>query len=113
MRRAGFTMIAVVFVIVILGIISSVAMTKIVGTRTDALVSNTLSDFNTAIKDFSGYYTANGRFDIDITQTYPLQKMTAVNIIRNGDFYQYLIDGQQCFSFKEFSDGGRIVFNKM
>ena len=49
MRRAGFSMIEVVFVIVILGIVASISMSKLFSPKTDSLVTNTLSDFNTAI----------------------------------------------------------------
>ena len=60
MKRAGFTMIELIFVIVILGILAAVAIPKLAATRTDAGVSKMASNLSTVVSDLGAYWTANG-----------------------------------------------------
>ncbi|WP_152183681.1 type II secretion system protein [Sulfurimonas indica] len=60
MKRAGFTMIELIFVIVILGILAAVAIPKLAATRTDAGVSKMSSNIATVVSDAGAYWTANG-----------------------------------------------------
>ena len=61
--KKGFTMIELIFVIVILGILASVAIPKLAATRDDAEVSKAATNLTTAISDITAYYTAKGAFD--------------------------------------------------
>ena len=60
--KKGFTMIELIFVIVILGILASVAIPKLAATRDDAEVSKAATNLTTAISDIAAYYTAKGQF---------------------------------------------------
>ncbi|WP_434580990.1 type II secretion system GspH family protein [Sulfurimonas sp. NW15] len=60
MKRAGFTMIELIFVIVILGILAAVAIPKLSATRDDAKVSTEVSNLATCISDAGSEYTADG-----------------------------------------------------
>ena len=62
MKRSGFTMIELIFVIVILGILASVAIPKLAATRDDAKVSKALSELATLKSDLSSYYTSQGTY---------------------------------------------------
>jgi general secretion pathway protein G len=50
-------------VIVILGILASVAIPKLAATRDDAKISKALSELATLKSDLSSYYTAQGKYD--------------------------------------------------
>ncbi|MBZ7980920.1 type II secretion system protein [Campylobacter sp. RM12640] len=64
--KKGFTMIELIFVIVILGILAAVAIPKLNATRDDAEIAKALSNFSTIISDISSYYTAKGDFAANI-----------------------------------------------
>jgi len=56
MKRAGFTMIELIFVIVILGILAAVAVPKLAATRTDAALASSKSDIGTISQAIPAYY---------------------------------------------------------
>ena len=63
MRRSGFTMIELIFVIVILGILAAVAIPKLMATRSDAKISKMASNIQTAKNEIAAYVTATGKFE--------------------------------------------------
>jgi len=76
--RKGFTMIELIFVIVILGILAAVAIPKLTATRDDAQVARGASNIATAVQDIGAYYTARGSFG-------NLQDMTNVEFDNDGN----------------------------
>ena len=60
--KKGFTMIELIFVIVILGILAAVAIPKLAATRDDAEVAKVASNIQTLISDLGAYYTSQGKF---------------------------------------------------
>ncbi len=67
MKRAGFTMIELIFVIVILGILAAVAIPKLAATRDDAKISKLAANAATLVNDYGAKYTASGDFNASTT----------------------------------------------
>ena len=64
--RSGWTVIELIFIILILGILASIAIEKLATTRDDAKLSVDVSNMATCIRDASHTYTATG---VDFTET--------------------------------------------
>ncbi len=114
MKRSGFTMIELIFVIVILGILAAVAIPKLAATRDDAKISKALSELSTAISDMGAYYTAHGTFANPSTMTNVTDlNGTFSSSSGTGTFYYYTPknDGtpEQCVKFDVNNSGGSLA----
>ncbi len=117
MKRAGFTMIELIFVIVILGILAAVAIPKLAATRDDAKIAKGASDVSTALSDMGAYYTAHGSFakvgDMTNVKFVTTKDGTtdAVNTDLNGTNTVYFNDSTDtsCLSFKATAVDGNLT----
>ena len=104
--KKGFTMIELIFVIVILGILASVAIPRLAATREDAEISAAVANLRTLVNDATAYYTVKGEFGSatwnQITNV-PLSSATT-KALNTGA--KLKAGGEDCISFQMFEKAG-------
>jgi prepilin-type N-terminal cleavage/methylation domain-containing protein len=64
-RRAGFTLIELVFVILIIAILGAVALPKLMATRQETDIVKHTNEIKAAIREIINYYNTTGRLEED------------------------------------------------
>ena len=107
--KKGFTMIELIFVIVILGILASVAVPRLAGTKADAEISAAVANLRTLVSDLNTYYVATG--DISAATTWnqitnvPLEGATAAAV--SGSATAHLtVGGEDCIGVHIVAEAG-------
>nr|WP_321318612.1 type II secretion system protein [uncultured Campylobacter sp.] len=113
--KKGFTMIELIFVIVILGILASVAIPRLAATREDAEISAAVANLRTLVSDASAYYTAKGEFPNgtgttgvkwnEITNV-PLKNATTAAVVGSSATAHLTAGGKDCIGVHVVNKNG-------
>jgi prepilin-type N-terminal cleavage/methylation domain-containing protein len=116
--KKAFTMIELIFVIVIIGILSAVAIPKLAATRDDAQISSIVSNAKIAIADFESYYMSVGN---TIWNTTTINNATSALLLTScntpieantsisPNTFVLCHDNMVCMSFETTEEGHLIV----
>jgi general secretion pathway protein G len=122
--KKAFTMIELIFVIMIIGVLAAVAIPKLVANRDNAKVSNELNSLATYINDVTTYYMATGIlnvshssaelhcFNISSNTTSATNNTISLDVINGGDANgeEYCNNAQSVAVKKGLSGETRITF---
>ena len=117
--KKGFTMIELIFVMVVLGILASVAIPRLAGTREDAEITTGIANIRTLLSDITVFYVAKGNFNgtkwRDITNV-PLSSATGNAVNGSTASAKLKAGGKDCIGVRLVNKAGavpaHIVFSK-
>ena len=124
MRKSknAFTMIELIFVIVIIGILAGVAIPKLAATRDDAKAAISLSELALLVREMGNYYTANENYNTGANSVTNLTNIelhvdtacaTLATEVSSGNSYYYCTNNgallEACVSIIPNNSEGRLT----
>jgi len=119
--RNAFSMVELIFVIVIIGILAAVAVPKLSATRDDAKVSTLISHAKNTLDDFQSFYTSqsNNRWtSASVTEAtdVPLEKTGCGGLVDTSTAlspatFELCNNGVTCLTFTTIDEGNLTIAN--
>ena len=119
--KKAFTMIELIFVIVIIGILAAVAIPKLAATRDDAAITQIVANERLLLQDFQNYYTSQGNSkwlseDITKVTSVYLDETTCGNPVDTSsdlspNTFVLCHDNVICLSFTTIDEGNLTITN--
>jgi len=117
--QKAFTLIEVIFVIIIIGILAIVAIPRLSATYDDAKATVAVNNIGTLINDISSYYTSHDKYSNnlnDMTNINDINYTTSwSSITQSGVFTYYTLDNQlnlePCISFSIQNRDGNLTIS--
>ncbi len=106
--RKGFSLIELIFMIVIIGIIASIAVPKLMDTRNSAIVSTLKQDIGTVTTSVQSYYMQHGKID-KISDAVNLNSSTWIILDKE---IKYMGDSDVCVSIKLDNNSLIVTINE-
>lgn len=103
--KKAFTMIELIFIIVILGILAAIAIPKLAATRDDAELSKAATNLSTAVQDLASFYTSQGNFESKLGTMTNVPLTDAAGSPTNGLDGFLRIKGQNCAYIRAVKGG--------
>jgi len=115
--KKAFTLIEIIFVLIIIGILSIVALPRLAIVRDDAKVVQCLNQITLYMRDISTYYTSQGRYALDMDNMSNVKVFETIPISSIGDRGEYYFvcdkmkptvtsaDAAITFRFSKINDG--------
>ena len=98
--KKAFTMVELIFVIVILGVLAAVAVPKLAATRLDAEVSTKAHAIMVGVTEVASYAVSNGTVDNDISK----MSNAISNLVNSGDAVINIADKKVVVKIGEVND---------
>ena len=102
--KKAFTVFEPIFVIVIMGILAAVIISKINATRDDAKLTKVMSEIRVAIQDINTYYISEGKLALDTTNNkVKFKEMTNAGVVDSSGNLGFFTKNEKCISLKFFA----------
>ena len=102
--KKAFTMIELIFVIVVIGVLAAIATPRISATRDDAVLVKTMAEIRTAIEEINAYYISQGKLALDTANNkVKFKEMTNAGVVDSSDDLSFFAKNEKCISLKFFA----------
>lgn len=102
--KKAFTMIELIFVIVVIGVLAAIAIPRISATRDDAVLVKTMAEIRTAIEEINAYYISQGKLALDTTNNkVKFKEMTNAGVVDSSGDLGFFAKNERCISLKFFA----------